>query len=50
MPDHEVPILIAGGSLAGMSAAMLLAHHGVPSLTGTMATILHAPAQTGQPT
>jgi 2-polyprenyl-6-methoxyphenol hydroxylase-like FAD-dependent oxidoreductase len=33
MPDHEVPILIAGGSLVGMSAAMLLAHHGVPSLT-----------------
>ena len=32
MPDHEVPILIAGGSLVGMSAAMLLAHHGVPSL------------------
>ena len=31
MPDHEVPILIAGGSLV-MSAAMLLAHHGVPSL------------------
>ena len=33
MPDHEVPILIAGGSLVGMSTAMLLAHHGVPSLT-----------------
>jgi 2-polyprenyl-6-methoxyphenol hydroxylase-like FAD-dependent oxidoreductase len=32
MPDHEVPILIAGGSLVGMSAAMLLAHHGVPPL------------------
>jgi 2-polyprenyl-6-methoxyphenol hydroxylase-like FAD-dependent oxidoreductase len=33
MPDHEVPILIAGGSLVGMSTALLLAHHGVPSLT-----------------
>ena len=33
MPDHEVPILIAGGSLVGMSAAMLLAYHGVPALT-----------------
>lgn len=32
MPDHEVPILIAGGSLVGMSSAILLAHHGVPSL------------------
>ncbi len=33
MPDHEVPILIVGGSLVGMSAAMLLAHHGVRALT-----------------
>jgi len=32
MPDHEVPILIVGGSLVGMSAAMLLAHHGVRAL------------------
>jgi len=33
MPDHEVPVLIVGGSLVGMSAAMLLAHHGVRTLT-----------------
>jgi hypothetical protein len=33
MPDHEVPILIAGGSLVGMCTAMLLGHHGVASLT-----------------
>jgi 2-polyprenyl-6-methoxyphenol hydroxylase-like FAD-dependent oxidoreductase len=33
MPDLEVPILIVGGSLVGMSAAMLLAHHGVRALT-----------------
>src|SRR5579859_5941266 len=33
MADLEVPVLIAGGSLVGMSAALLLAHHGVPALT-----------------
>ncbi len=29
MPDLEVPVLIVGGSLVGMSAAMLLGHHGI---------------------
>jgi 2-polyprenyl-6-methoxyphenol hydroxylase-like FAD-dependent oxidoreductase len=29
MPDLEVPVLIAGGSLVGMTSAMLLAHHGI---------------------
>ena len=33
MTDLEVPILIVGGSLVGMSAALLLGHHGVSSLT-----------------
>ena len=33
MPDHVVPVLIVGGSLVGMSTAMLLAHHGVRALT-----------------
>jgi 2-polyprenyl-6-methoxyphenol hydroxylase-like FAD-dependent oxidoreductase len=33
MPDLEVPVLIVGGSLVGLSSAMLLAHHGVRSLT-----------------
>jgi 2-polyprenyl-6-methoxyphenol hydroxylase-like FAD-dependent oxidoreductase len=32
MPDIEVPVLIVGGSLVGMSAAMLLGHHGIRSL------------------
>jgi 2-polyprenyl-6-methoxyphenol hydroxylase-like FAD-dependent oxidoreductase len=32
MTDHEVPVLIVGGSLVGMSTALLLAHHGVPAL------------------
>ena len=32
MPDIEVPVLIVGGSLVGMSSAMLLGHYGVPSL------------------
>jgi putative polyketide hydroxylase len=30
--DSEVPVLIVGGSLVGLSAAMLLGHHGVHSL------------------
>jgi 2-polyprenyl-6-methoxyphenol hydroxylase-like FAD-dependent oxidoreductase len=30
--DIEVPVLIVGGSLVGMSSAMLLGHYGVPSL------------------
>jgi 2-polyprenyl-6-methoxyphenol hydroxylase-like FAD-dependent oxidoreductase len=29
MADLEVPVLIAGGSLVGMSTALLLAHQGV---------------------
>jgi 2-polyprenyl-6-methoxyphenol hydroxylase-like FAD-dependent oxidoreductase len=32
MHDDDVPVLIAGGSLVGMSAAMLLGLHGVRSL------------------
>lgn len=32
MSDIEVPVLIVGGSLVGLSSAMLLAQHGVPSL------------------
>jgi 2-polyprenyl-6-methoxyphenol hydroxylase-like FAD-dependent oxidoreductase len=32
MADFEVPVLIAGGSLVGMSAALLLGYHGVPSM------------------
>jgi 2-polyprenyl-6-methoxyphenol hydroxylase-like FAD-dependent oxidoreductase len=32
MPDIEVPVLIVGGSLVGMSTAMLLGHHGIRSL------------------
>jgi 2-polyprenyl-6-methoxyphenol hydroxylase-like FAD-dependent oxidoreductase len=30
--DREVPVLIVGGSLVGMTTAMLLAHHGVKPL------------------
>jgi len=33
MPDLEVPVLIAGGSLVGLSAAALLGRHGIASLT-----------------
>jgi 2-polyprenyl-6-methoxyphenol hydroxylase-like FAD-dependent oxidoreductase len=32
MADHDVPVLIVGGSLVGMSTAVFLGHHGVPSL------------------
>src|SRR5579883_868662 len=32
MPDVEVPVFITGGSLVGMSSAMLLAHHGIRAL------------------
>jgi 2-polyprenyl-6-methoxyphenol hydroxylase-like FAD-dependent oxidoreductase len=32
MADIEVPVLIVGGSLVGMSTALLLAHHGVRAL------------------
>ena len=31
--DIETPILIVGGSLVGMSTALLLAHHGIRALT-----------------
>ena len=30
--DEEYPVLIAGGGLVGLSAAMFLAQHGIPSL------------------
>ncbi|HET6319742.1 MAG TPA: FAD-dependent monooxygenase [Chloroflexota bacterium] len=32
MADLEVPVAIAGGGLVGLSAAMFLAQHGIPSL------------------
>lgn len=32
MPAMEVPVLIAGGSLVGMSTALLLGHHGVRAM------------------
>ena len=32
MPDIEVPVLIVGGSLVGMSTALLLGHHGIKAL------------------
>src|SRR5438477_8131060 len=32
MADIEVPVLIVGGSLVGLSAALLLGHHGIPAL------------------
>jgi 2-polyprenyl-6-methoxyphenol hydroxylase-like FAD-dependent oxidoreductase len=32
MPNDDVPVLIVGGSLVGLSTAMLLGHHGIPSL------------------
>src|SRR5436305_12268825 len=32
MPDREVPVLIAGGSLVGMSTALLLGHYGIGAL------------------
>ena len=31
-PRDDAPVLIAGGGLVGLSTAMFLAHHGVPSL------------------
>src|SRR5579863_5958418 len=33
LPDIEVPVLIVGGSLVGMSTALLLGCHGIPALT-----------------
>src|SRR5438477_3295533 len=32
MSEIEVPVLIAGGSLVGMSTALLLGHHGIRAL------------------
>jgi 2-polyprenyl-6-methoxyphenol hydroxylase-like FAD-dependent oxidoreductase len=32
MHDDDVPVLIVGGSLVGLTTAMLLGHHGVPSV------------------
>src|SRR5918993_288236 len=32
MSDVEVPVLIVGGSLVGMTAALLLGHHGVRAM------------------
>src|ERR687886_866178 len=32
MPSEEVPFLTVGGSRVGLTTAMLLGHHGVPSL------------------
>jgi 2-polyprenyl-6-methoxyphenol hydroxylase-like FAD-dependent oxidoreductase len=33
MADDEVPVLIIGGSLVGLTTAMLLGHHGVASMS-----------------
>ena len=33
MAHEEIPVLIVGGSLVGLSSAMLLGHHGVASLS-----------------
>ncbi|HEY7392228.1 MAG TPA: FAD-dependent monooxygenase [Bryobacteraceae bacterium] len=33
MADREVPVLIVGGSLVGLSSSLFLAHHGIHSLT-----------------
>jgi len=33
MPDEEIPVLIIGGSLVGLTTAMLLGRYGVPSLS-----------------
>src|SRR5919205_1812065 len=33
MADEDVPVLIIGGSLVGLTTAMLLGHHGVASLS-----------------
>ena len=32
MEHEDVPVLIVGGSLVGLSTAVFLGHHGVPSL------------------
>lgn len=33
MTDNETPVLIVGGGLVGLSSAMFLAQHGIPSVT-----------------
>src|ERR1700750_3510248 len=33
MPEDDVPVLSVGGSPVGLTTAMLLGHHGVPSLS-----------------
>src|SRR5579862_8494456 len=33
MAQEDVPVLIVGGSLVGLTTAMLLGHHGIPSLS-----------------
>jgi 2-polyprenyl-6-methoxyphenol hydroxylase-like FAD-dependent oxidoreductase len=33
MTEEETPVLIVGGSLVGLTTAMLLGHHGVPSMS-----------------
>src|SRR3954470_21434404 len=33
MTEEEIPVLIVGGSLVGLTTAMLLGHYGVPSLS-----------------
>src|SRR3954464_2780595 len=33
MTEEEIPVLIVGGRLVGRTTAMLLGHHGVPSLS-----------------
>src|SRR6185295_5457223 len=33
MTDEEIGVLVVGGSLVGLTTAMLLGHHGVPSLS-----------------
>jgi 2-polyprenyl-6-methoxyphenol hydroxylase-like FAD-dependent oxidoreductase len=33
MRDEDIPVLIVGGSLVGLTTAMLLGYHGVPSLS-----------------
>src|SRR5919201_4944589 len=33
MTDDEIPVLIIGGSLVGLTTAMLLGEHGVPALS-----------------
>src|SRR5215212_4665390 len=32
MTEEQIPVLIVGGSLVGLTTALLLGHHGVPSL------------------